>query len=236
VSQRSNESRRGSFLFVPGLAIIAALVAGTAMRASGPMKTPLTRVSIARAANSTRLPVEGNMPPLEGAVGWINSQPLKASDLRGRVVLIEFWTYTCINWRRQFPYVRSWAEKYRDKGLVVIGVHSPEFDFEKNLDNVRQMTKEIRIENPVAVDSNFAIWQAFDNAYWPALYFVDAQGHIRHHQFGEGDYEQSERSIKQLLTEAGAGGIDDRLVSIQTGMHEPVQSSDSASAQHPFRP
>ena len=139
MSQGPNESRRGSFLFASSLAIIVALVAGTAIRASGPMKAALTRVSNARAASTTLLPVEGNMPPFEGAIAWINSQPLKTSDLRGKVVLIEFWTYTCINWRRQFPYVRAWADKYRDKGLVVIGVHSPEFSFEKNLDNVRQM-------------------------------------------------------------------------------------------------
>jgi thiol-disulfide isomerase/thioredoxin len=160
------------------------------------------------------LAVEGNMPPLDGATAWINSQPLKAADLRGKVVLIEFWTYTCINWRRQLPYVRAWADKYRDKGLVVIGVHSPEFAFEKKIDNVRRATKEIGVQYPVAVDSDYAIWRAFDNEYWPALYFVDTQGRIRHHQFGEGDYEQSETVIKQLLAEAGASGIDGGMVSV----------------------
>jgi thiol-disulfide isomerase/thioredoxin len=179
-----------------------------------------TRASNAQGANTgkwwhpRRLAVEGNMPPLDGATAWINSQPLRPADLRGKVVLIEFWTYTCINWRRQFPYVRAWADKYRDKGLVVVGVHSPEFVFEKNLDNVRRMTKEIGVPFAVAVDSDHAIWRAFDNEYWPALYFVDAQGRIRHHQFGEGDYEQSEMVIKELLAEAGASGVDNGLVSV----------------------
>lgn len=173
------------------------------------------------------------MPPLEGAVAWINSQPLKTADLRGKVVLIEFWTYTCINWRRQFPYVRAWAEKYRDKGLVVIGVHSPEFEFEKNLENVRQMASEIGVRSPIAVDSNFIIWQAFHNAYWPALYFVDSQGRVRHHQFGEGDYEQSERVIKQLLTEAGVSGVDDRLVSAAgEGPEAPADWEDLKSPEN----
>ncbi len=154
------------------------------------------------------------MPPLDGAAGWINSPPLKTADLRGKVVLIEFWTYTCINWRRQLPYVRAWADKYRDKGLVVIGVHTPEFAFEKKIDNVRRATEEIRVPYPVAVDSDYAIWRAFNNEYWPALYFVDTQGRIRHHQFGEGDYEQSETVIQQLLAEAGASGIGGGLVSV----------------------
>lgn len=165
-------------------------------------------------ANTSSLAVEGNMPPLDGAIGWINSDPLKAADLRGKVVLIEFWTYTCVNWRRQVPYVRAWAEKYKDSGLVVIGVHSPEFMFEKNIDNVRRAASEIAVQYPVAVDSNHAVWRAFNNEYWPALYFVDTQGRIRHHQFGEGDYEQSERVIKQLLAEAGASGIVAGLVSV----------------------
>jgi thiol-disulfide isomerase/thioredoxin len=171
-----------------------------------------TRASNAQTANTTA--AESNMPPLDGATAWINSQPLKTADLRGKVVLVEFWTYTCINWRRQLPYVRAWADKYRDKGLVVIGVHSPEFAFEKNIDNVRRATEEIPVRYPVAVDSDHAIWRAFDHEFWPALYFVDAQGHIRHHQYGEGDYEQSETVIKQLLTEAGASGIDGGLVSV----------------------
>jgi thiol-disulfide isomerase/thioredoxin len=216
MSQRQNGSRRGSYSYISALAITAALFAIAALTASLPSKAAMsgTRASNAQAASTTRLAVEGNMPPLDGDTAWINSQPLKAADLRGKVVLIEFWTYTCINWRRQLPYVRAWADKYRDKGLVVIGVHSPEFAFEKKIDNVRRATKEIGVQYPVAVDSDYAIWRAFDNEYWPALYFVDTQGRIRHHQFGEGDYEQSETVIKQLLAEAGASGIDGGMVSV----------------------
>jgi len=230
--QPTNESRRGSYFYVFVLVMIATLAVIAAVSAWRPVKAARSLASHTREVNTTRLPVEGNMPPLEGAIAWINSPPLKTTDLRGKVVLIEFWTYTCINWRRQFPYVRAWADKYKDSGLVVIGVHSPEFAFEKDLDNVRQMTKEIRVHNPVAVDSNFAIWQALDNAYWPALYFVDSQGRIRHHQFGEGDYEQSERVIKQLLAEAGAAGIDDRLVSaIGEGPEAPADWRDLKSQE-----
>src|ERR1700759_3278406 len=123
--------------------------------------------------NAARLPGLGELPSLCGGTGWLTSPPLDPAGLRDRVVLVEFWTYTCINWRRQLPYVRAWAEKYRDKGLIVIGVHSPEFSFEKNLDNVRQMAKEISVAFPISVDSDYAIWRAFDNHYWPALYFID---------------------------------------------------------------
>ena len=163
---------------------------------------------------SSRLPVEGELPPLAGATGWINSPPLTAAALRGKVVLVDFWTLTCINWLRTLPYVRAWAEKYRNQGLVVIGVHSPEFAFEKNLNNVRRAVKDLRIDYPVAVDSEHAIWRAFENEYWPALYFIDAQGRVRHHYFGEGEYEQSEKMIQDLLAEAGAGGIDRAPVSV----------------------
>ena len=135
---------------------------------------------------AARLPVEKPMPALRGATAWVNSQPLSTPDLRGKVVLVDFWTYTCINWRRTMPYLRAWAEKYKDNGLVVVGVHTPEFSFEKDLDNVRRAAKEQRVDYPIAVDNDYAIWNAFDNRYWPALYFIDAQGHIRHQQFGEG--------------------------------------------------
>jgi len=162
----------------------------------------------------TQLRIEGDLPSFGGATEWLNSQPLTAAGLRGKVVLVEFWTYTCINWLRTLPYVRAWAEKYKNQGLVVIGVHSPEFPFEKDLDNVRRAVKNMRIEYPVAVDSDYAIWRAFDNEYWPALYFVDAQGHIRHHQFGEGEYQRSERVIQQLLAEGGVSGITHELVSV----------------------
>jgi len=162
-----------------------------------------------------QLPIEGELPSLSGATEWLNSQPLTAVGLRGNVVLISFWTYTCINWLRSLPYVRAWAEKYKQHGLVVIGVHTPEFEFERNVDNVRRAAKEMRVDYPIAIDSDYAIWRAFDNHYWPALYFVDVQGHIRHHQFGEGDYEQSEMILQQLLAEAGIGDIGQELVSVE---------------------
>ena len=161
------------------------------------------------------LPVEGKLPSLAGATGWLNSQPLAAAGLRGKVVLVDVWTYTCINWRRTLPYVRAWAGKYQGQGLVVIGVHTPEFGFEKNVDNVRRAIQDMKIEYPVAVDSDYAIWRALDNHYWPALYVVDAQGRIRHHQFGEGGYDKAERVIQQLLAEAGASGVDKGLVAVE---------------------
>ncbi len=164
---------------------------------------------------SGQLPIEGELPSLDSATGWLNSEPLTAAGLRGNVVLINFGTYTCINWLRTLPYVRAWAEKYKRHGLVVIGVHTPEFAFEQNIDNVRQAVQDLRIEHPIAIDNDYAIWTAFDNHYWPAFYFVDAQGHIRHHQFGEGDYEQSEMILQQLLAEAGIGSIGDELVSVE---------------------
>ncbi|MGH8291762.1 MAG: thioredoxin family protein [Steroidobacteraceae bacterium] len=166
---------------------------------------------------SVRLPIEGQLPSLRGATEWLNSPPLTVAGLRGKVVLVDFWTYSCINWRRSFPYVHAWAEKYKDQGLVVIGVHTPEFEFEKDLDNVRRAAKEIGVDYPIAIDNDHAIWGAFGNQYWPALYFIDAQGHIRHHQFGEGEYERSELVIQQLLAEAGRRGIDHQLVSVHAG-------------------
>ena len=150
---------------------------------------------------------EGDLPSLRGATGWLNSKPLTQADLRGKVVLVDFWTYTCVNWRRTLPYVRAWAEKYGDHGLVVIGVHTPEFSFEHTVDNIRWALKDMKISYPIAVDSDYAIWRAFHNEYWPASYFIDAKGHIRHHQFGEGDYLQCEMVIQQLLSEAGIGEV-----------------------------
>lgn len=163
---------------------------------------------------AARLPVEGMLPSLAGATAWLNSAPLAPADLKGKTVLVEFWTYTCINWRRQFPYVRAWADKYRSDGLEVIGVHTPEFDFEHDLDNVRRAAKEIGVTFPVAVDSNYGVWDAFNNEAWPALYFIDAQGRIRHRYYGEGDYDQSERIIQQLLAEAGTNKPSQNLVSV----------------------
>jgi thiol-disulfide isomerase/thioredoxin len=162
-----------------------------------------------------QLSAERELASLGSATGWLNSQPLTAATLRGKVVLIDVWTYTCINWLRTLPHVRAWAEKYKTQGLVVIGVHSPEFAFEHDVDNVRRAAHDMRVEYPIAIDNDFAIWRAFKNQYWPALYFVDAQGLTRHHQFGEGDYERSERTIQELLTEAGARGIGHELVSVE---------------------
>ncbi|MDM0073943.1 cytochrome c biogenesis protein DipZ [Variovorax sp. J2P1-59] len=163
-------------------------------------------------APSRTLQPEGVLPSFAGATEWINSAPLTPADLRGKVVLVDFWTYSCINCLRTLPYLRAWAEKYKDAGLVVVGVHSPEFAFEKRSSNVHRAVKDLGIEFPVAVDSDFAVWRAFDNQYWPAFYFVDAQGRIRHHQFGEGQYDKSERVIQQLLAEAGQAKVPPGLV------------------------
>jgi thiol-disulfide isomerase/thioredoxin len=172
---------------------------------------------------AVQLPVEGSLPSLDGATGWLNSPPLTAAELRGKVVLVQFWTYTCINWLRTLPYVRAWAQKYQDRGLVVIGVHTPEFDVEHDLDNVRRAVTDLRVGYPVAIDNDYAIWTAFDNHYWPALYVVDAQGQIRHHRFGEGGYEESEMILKQLLTDAGSGGIGHDLVAVDArGVEAPA--------------
>jgi thiol-disulfide isomerase/thioredoxin len=157
---------------------------------------------------------QSGLASLGRADEWLNSQPLTPQALHGKVVLIDFWTYTCINWLRTAPYVRAWAEKYKDHGLVVISVHSPEFAFEKNLDNVRRAVKDLRVDFPVAVDNDHVIWRAFNNNYWPALYFIDAQGRLRHHHFGEGAYEESEKVIQDLLAETGAAGFDRKPVTV----------------------
>ncbi|SFK79091.1 thioredoxin family protein [Geodermatophilus ruber] len=153
------------------------------------------------------LRAEGRMPALDGATGWLNTEPLTPEGLRGRVVLVDFWTYTCINWLRTLPHVRAWAGRYRDQGLVVLGVHTPEFSFEQDAGNVRRAVERSGITYPVALDSDYAIWRAFANRYWPALYFVDATGRVRHHWFGEGDFERSEQVIRQLLAESGADPV-----------------------------
>jgi thiol-disulfide isomerase/thioredoxin len=148
-----------------------------------------------------------------GANTWLNSPPLGPAELRGKVVLVDFWTFTCINWLHTMPWVRAWTEKYKDKGLVVIGVHTPEFPFEHDLDNVRRSVRDMKIPFPVAVDSDYRVWRAFDNNAWPALYFIDHRGRIRHSHFGEGEYERSEQILQQLLEEAGATGVRGPLVS-----------------------
>jgi hypothetical protein len=146
-------------------------------------------------------------PALDGATTWLNSEPLRPVDLRGHVVAYDIWTYTCVNWLRTLPYVRAWADRYRDYGLTVVGIHTPEFSFEHEPDNVRQAVQAHRIDYPVAVDNDYAIWRAFDNHYWPALYLADAEGAIRHHQFGEGGYDRAEQVIRRLLGEAGARDV-----------------------------
>ena len=194
-------------------------------------KTLLTRANqLFRATMhpaAVQLPVEGAMPSLDGATEWLNSPSLTAAGLRGRVVLVDFWTYTCINWLRTLPYLRAWADKYQQHGLVVIGVHTPEFDFEHDLDNVRRAATDLRVDYPVVIDNDYRIWDAFANHYWPALYFVDAQGQIRHHRFGEGDYEQSEMVVQRLLIDAGAGGIGQDLVSVDARGVEAAADWDS---------
>ncbi len=180
---------------------------------------------------TNQAPSQSELVSLSRANAWLNSPPLKAEDLRGKVVLVEFWTYTCVNWLRQLPYVRAWAEKYKDKGLVVIGVHTPEFPFEKNVDNVRLALKTRGISFPVAIDSDYGIWRGFDNNYWPALYFIDAAGRVRHSVFGEGQYEQSEMVIQRLLMEAGNTGLGDELASVDA--RGPEVAADWASLKSP---
>ena len=150
---------------------------------------------------------------LGSATEWLNSPRLMASNLLGKVVLVDFCTYTCINWLRTLPYIRAWAQKYRP-ALVVIGVHTPEFAFEKNLDNVRRAVQQLRIDYPIAIDNDYSIWRAFKNQYWPALYFIDAGGRLRHHHFGEGEYERSEMTIQRLLVEAGVAGVGRGVVPV----------------------
>jgi cytochrome c biogenesis protein CcdA/thiol-disulfide isomerase/thioredoxin len=182
-------------------------------------------------AAAENLPVEGSLPSLSGAVEWLNSPPLTAESLKGKVVLVDFWTYSCINCLRSIPYVRAWAQKYKDQGLVVIGVHAPEFPFEKNIDNVKNAGARLKIDYPVAIDNDYAIWRAFNNEYWPADYFVDAEGRIRHHYFGEGDYAESEKVIQQLLAEAGKGNLPANVVSVSATGAE--AASDEADVKSP---
>ncbi|HUD27343.1 MAG TPA: cytochrome c biogenesis protein DipZ [Novosphingobium sp.] len=181
-------------------------------------------------ADSRALGDEGAMPPLDGAVEWLNSPPLTREALKGKVVLVDFWTYSCINCLRSLPYVRAWEEKYRDSGLVVIGVHAPEFAFERDPANVRKAVRDLGIRYPVAIDNRFAIWRAFRNNYWPAHYFVDAKGRVRYHHFGEGDYAGSERVIQRLLAEAGSEGTFAGTVKVDaTG----VEAASAGGARSP---
>ena len=184
------------------------------------------------AAKTAGPPSEGEFPSLAGAVAWINTPALTPEQLRGKVVLVDFWTYSCINCLRTLPYVRAWADKYRDRGLVVIGVHTPEFAFEKDLGNVRKAVRDLKIDYPVAVDNNYAIWSAFFNNYWPADYFIDGRGQIRGHAFGEGDYDTSERLIQTLLKDAGHADVSQALVSVHgAGVEAAPDAADVKSSE-----
>jgi cytochrome c biogenesis protein CcdA/thiol-disulfide isomerase/thioredoxin len=182
--------------------------------------------------SAAQLPVEGQIPPLAGAVDWLNSPPLTGTALRAHVVLVDFWTYSCINCLRTLPYVEAWAKKYRNQGLIVIGVHAPEFAFERNIDNVRAAIKRLGIDYPVAIDNNYAIWRGFNNQYWPANYFIDADGRIRHHDFGEGGYAESEHVIQELLREAGLRNVASSTVSVSgAGVEEAADMRDVESPE-----
>ncbi len=225
------------------LARTAALEKGLLDRFQAPAQAqsqPLVNMSggpamMMRAGPSSQaedLPVEGTLPSLSGAVAWLNSPPLTADGLKGHVVLVDFWTYSCINCLRSLPYVRAWAEKYKDKGLVVIGVHAPEFAFEKTIANVRSAIADLRISYPVAVDNDYAIWRGFNNQYWPAHYVVDAEGRIRHHSFGEGEYDTTERVIRQLLAQAGKANLPAAPVTLRAaGVQAQADISDIQSPE-----
>jgi cytochrome c biogenesis protein CcdA/thiol-disulfide isomerase/thioredoxin len=180
------------------------------------------------------LPVEGELPSLAGATQWLNSPPLSAQSLRGKVVLVDFWTYSCINCLRALPYVRGWADKYKDHGLVVIGVHAPEFAFEKDPANVAKAVKDLGVDYPVALDNRYAIWQGFNNQYWPAHYFIDAQGRIRHHHFGEGGYQESEDVIRQLLADAGHKDLPGGYVRADRRGVEAADSGDATRSPETY--
>ena len=179
----------------------------------------------AEGANGLNLGIEGGFPSLAGASEWLNSPPLTRESLKGKVVVIDFWTYSCINCLRSIPYIGAWAQKYKDHGLVVIGVHTPEFAFERNIENVRTAIAKLKIAYPVAIDNDYKIWRAFDNEYWPAHYFIDAQGRMRFHHFGEGNYDESERAIQQLLTEAGNTNVPQGIVNVEASGAEAAASN-----------
>ncbi len=184
---------------------------------SAPASRPGLLRSIAHrlSGEDATLPVEGRLASFDGATGWLNSEPLTPEGLRGRVVLVNFLTYTCVNWLRTLPYVRAWAAKYADAGLTVVGVHTPEFGFEATVDNVVAQLRALDVEFPIAIDSKYGVWQAFANHFWPAVYIADAEGRIRFHHFGEGEYAMTEMVIQQLLLDAGAQAIDQSLVEVE---------------------
>jgi cytochrome c biogenesis protein CcdA/thiol-disulfide isomerase/thioredoxin len=212
----------------------SALVASTPAAAQTVVSTAPTQTTPAPATQTLQLPIEDTLPSLNGAVQWLNSPPLTREELKGKVVLIDFWTYSCINCLRELPYVQAWADKYRDQGLVVIGVHAPEFAFEKNVDNVKKATQDLKINFPVAIDNNYAIWRGFDNEFWPAEYFVDTQGRIRHHKFGEGDYDESERVIQQLLADAGQTSVPGGLARVNAAGVEAASDEDDVGSPETY--
>src|SRR5262245_31529134 len=220
-SGRVDYSRRPKIMriLMAGSLTLSALVAGAA-----------AVLTAGRGGRSPALAVEGELPELSGGIGWLNSGPLSAKALRGKVVLIDFWTYTCINSLRPLPYIRAWADKYKQAGLVVVGVHTPEFSFEKERANVETAVRGLKVEFPVAIDSDYQIWNAFANQYWPALYFVDAKGRIRHHFFGEGEYAEAESVLQKLLEEAGASGLDATPVHV---VGQGIEAAPSATVGSP---
>lgn len=212
----------------PASTSVGASMQSSAVTTDGPVMAMKAKPG----AEEVNLGVEGGFPSLSGAEEWLNSPPLTSEGLKGKVVLIDFWTYSCINCLRAIPYVKAWAEKYKDHGLVVIGVHTPEFAFERKISNVRAAVAELKIGYPVAIDNEYKIWRAFDNQYWPAHYFIDAQGRIRYHHFGEGEYDQSERVIQRLLAEAGDEGYSTALVSVAaSGAQAAPDESDVKSPE-----
>jgi cytochrome c biogenesis protein CcdA/thiol-disulfide isomerase/thioredoxin len=209
---------------------------GPGMMMGGPAMTggPAMMMKGKSADQSGDLPIEGALPPLGGATEWLNSSPLTQDGLKGKVVLVDFWTYSCINCLRAIPYVRAWAEKYKDQGLVVIGVHAPEFAFEKSIKNVHAAVADLKINYPVAIDNDYAIWRAFGNQYWPAHYFIDAEGRIRHHHFGEGDYDESEHTIQQLLAEAGKTDVSVDLVAVNASGAEAASDMNNVGSPETY--
>lgn len=208
------------------LAGVAARRIGATLTGEPSMSTPIFDEPISRLTGGVRsllhhlpgdgeLPDEGPLPPFTGATGWLHTEPLTPEALRGRVVLVDFWTYTCVNWLRTLPYLRAWVAKYAEHGLTVVGVHTPEFAFEHEVENVVAQSRALRVPYPIAIDSDYGVWTAFNNHYWPAVYLVDAKGRLRYHHFGEGEYAMQEMVIQHLLLEAGATNLDLELVSVQ---------------------
>lgn len=198
-----------------------------------PGAAPEVALATTGASTDAPLPVEGTLPPLAGTTGWLNSPPLTREQLRGKVVLIDFWTYSCINCLRAMPFVHEWQRRYRDHGLVVIGVHTPEFAFERDPRNVMRAVETLKVDYPVALDNDYAVWRAFDNRYWPAHYFVDAQGRIRAHQFGEGNYAHSEQVIRRLLQEAGQRDLPPPADPAAATLHGVAEQADIGNLRSP---